>query len=162
MSITKEQIFQLLDRQGITYRHVAHKAVYTIAELDSLGLENTENIAKNLFVRDDKKNQYFLLVLKKEKHLNLKLLQEQKNIRRLSFASEADLSNILGLAKGEVTPLGILNDQEHRVSVLIDTEFKGKEIGIHPNVNTVTIWIQAEALFRFLKQFGNFLEWTEL
>lgn len=162
MSMTKEQIFQLLDGQEIVYRQVAHEAVYTIEELDSLGLENTENIAKNLFVCDDKKRQYFLLVLKKEKRLNLKALQAQRNTRRLSFASEADLNNMLGLAKGEDTPLGILNDREHRVSVLIDTEFQGKEIGIHPNVNTATIWIQAEELYRFLKLFGNSVEWTEL
>lgn len=161
MSITKKEIFQLLDSKGISYKKIDHEAVYTIKEMDHLGLENMESIAKNLFVRDDKKGQYFLLVLKKDKRLDLKLLQTKRNTRRLSFASEEDLNNILELAKGEVTPLGILNDHGHRVMVLIDVEFKGHDIGIHPNDNTATIWIQAEDLFYLIKQLGNSVEWAE-
>lgn len=120
MTVTKREIFQLLDSKGISYRAIAHKAVYTIREMDQPGLENMESIAKNLFVRDDKKRQYFLLVLKKEKRLDLK-----------------------------------------RVVVLIDAEFKGQDIGIHPNENTATIWIRAEELFCLIKQFGNSVEWAE-
>ncbi len=162
MNITPEEIFELLNNHGIPYEKVAHEAVYTIEEIDRLGLENVENIAKNLFIRDDKKRQYFLLVLKKEKRLDLKLLQTQLNTRRLSFASETDLNKILGLSRGEVTPFGVLNDHEHRVTVLIDMEFKDGEIGIHPNDNTATIWIQAEELFCLIEQFGNSVKWAAL
>ncbi len=162
MSMTKKEIFQLLDSRGVSYKEVTHEAVYTIEEIDHLGLDSTDNIAKNLFVRDDKKRQYFLLVLKKEKRVDLKLLQTQQNTRRLSFASETDLNKVLGLSKGEVTPLGVLNDHEHRVTVLIDVEFKGGEIGIHPNDNTATIWIQAEELFCLIEQLGNSVEWAVL
>ncbi|MCI8294239.1 MAG: prolyl-tRNA synthetase associated domain-containing protein [Hespellia sp.] len=161
MAVTKRDIFRLLDNQGISYKLAAHEAVYTIDELDMLELENADSIAKNLFVRDDKKRQYFLVVLNKKKRIDLKRLQAQRNTRRLSFASEADLDKFLGLTKGEVTPFGILNDLEHRVTVLVDSDFRGGEIGVHPNENTATVWLQINALFQLIKQFGNIVEWEE-
>lgn len=138
------------------------KIIYTIEEIDALQLNNVNCIAKNLFIRDDEKRQYFLLTVQKEKHTNLKQLQARPGTRRLSFASETDLGNILNLTKGEVTPFGVLNDQEHRVTVLFDTAFQGKLIGIHPNANTATVWLEADDLFRLIAQHGNAVQWIEI
>ena len=66
---------------------------------------------KNLFLRDDKKRHYYLVVVKKDKAVDLKGLRALLGSRPLSFASEQDLSRCLGLPKGAVTPLGILNDE---------------------------------------------------
>ena len=87
MHITKEDIFFLLEQNGISYELAEHKAVYTIEEMKRLGLKHEDRIAKNLFIRDDKMRQYFLVTLEQEKQLDLKALQGKIGSRRLSFAS---------------------------------------------------------------------------
>lgn len=70
--------------------------------------------AKNLFVRDDKKRNYYLITVKGDKKVDLKEFRKKNNTRPLRFASENDLMDILGLIPGAVTPLGILNDEERK------------------------------------------------
>lgn len=159
MTITKEDILLLLEQNGIPYELAEHEAVFTIEEMNRLGLKDADCIAKNLFIRDDKKRQYFLVTLEKDKQLDLKALQAAIGSRRLSFASETDLDHFLGLAKGEVTPFGLLNDRGHRVVLLIDAAFKGRKIGVHPNENTATVWMRTEELLRLLEQSGSRTEW---
>ena len=161
MRITKEDILFLLEQNGISYELAEHKAVYTIEEMKRLGLKHEDRIAKNLFIRDDKKRQYFLVTLEQEKQLDLKALQEKIGSRRLSFASETDLDRFLGLSKGEVTPFGMLNDREHRVRLLIDTVFQDSIIGVHPNENTATVWLRTEDLIRLIGQSVSSAEWIE-
>lgn len=162
MSITKENIILLLENEKIAYQIAEHEAIYTMAESDALKLPDRDIVAKNLFIRDDKKRQYFLLTLQRDKQIDLKEIQTCLESRRLSFASEADLNSMLGLSKGAVTPLGVLNDMDHRVKVFIDADFKDRMIGIHPNVNTATIWLQANDLFQFIEQHGNPVDWIKL
>lgn len=61
----------------------------------------------------------------------------------------------LGLIPGAVTPLGLLNDPEHRVRFYLDTEFLGNRIGVHPCDNTAIVWLQAEDLMRLIREHGN-------
>lgn len=157
----KKEVLRLLDAQGISYKLAEHKAVYTIDEILALGLPDVDSVAKNLFIRDDKKRQYFLLTLKKEKRLDLKQFQTKRGTRRLSFASEKDLNDILGLTKGALTPLGVLNDRRHRVTVLLDADFIDRNIGIHPNDNTATVWLPAKELFSLIQKLGNEVEWMK-
>ena len=75
---------------------------------------------------------------------------------KLSFASEQRLQTYLGLTKGSVTPLGILNDAECCVEVVFDRELIRKSrLGVHPNENTATLWISFEDLLNLVKQHGN-------
>ena len=76
-------------------------------------------------------------------------------MRALSFASTDDLLAIMGLLPGSVTPLGILNDTEHRVHFYMDSEFAGNKIGVHPNDNTATVWMQANDLLELIQKHGN-------
>lgn len=150
MYITKESIYKYLDNLNIKYRKVEHKAVYTMEETASLNIDNNE-VVKNLFIRDDKKNNYFLVLISGNKRINLKELRSNLNLRPLTFASEEDLEKYLGLKKGSVTILGILNDTKHKVQVLIDNDIKHfKEVGVHPNENTASIWLSLEDIERIL------------
>ena len=92
----------------------------------------------------------------------LKEFRRQHSLRALSFASPEDLSVIMGLTPGSVTPLGILNDSERRVHFYLDAEFAGNKIGVHPNDNTATVWMQAEDLLRLIQEHGNEAEFTQL
>ena len=95
MNATHQQVFNILNSMGIEYGVVEHPAVYTIEEMDQLSIDNREAIAKNLFIRDDKKKRYFIIVLQKTKTVNLKSLRQRLDCRPLGFASEEDLQRYL-------------------------------------------------------------------
>lgn len=152
----KQKACRMLSEMGIAYDVIEHPAVYTIEEMEQLNLANADEIVKNLFIRDDKKRAYYLVVLQKDKRADLKNLRGKLESRPLTFASEADLMSILGLTKGAVTPLGILNDESHRVTVVLDKTILGFEkIGIHPNDNTATVLMTPKALVEWIKTTGN-------
>lgn len=140
MYTKKEEVYKYLDSLNIKYKKVEHKAVFTMEEMSKLNLEDESEVVKNLFIRDDKKQNYYLILVKGDKRVNLKELRNNLGLRPLTFASEEDLEKYLCLKKGSVTILGILNDAEHKVKVLIDNDIKVfKEIGAHPNENTASI-----------------------
>lgn len=152
MYTKKEEVYKYLESLNIKYRKVEHKAVFTMEEMSKLNLEDESEVVKNLFIRDDKKQNYYLILVKGDKRVNLKELRNTLGLRPLTFASEEDLEKYLGLKKGSVTILGILNDTEHKVKVLIDNDIKVfKEIGAHPNENTASIWLTLEDIEKILK-----------
>lgn len=152
MYTSKEEVYKYLDSLNIKYKKIEHKAVFTMEEMSKLNLEDESEVVKNLFIRDDKKQNYYLILVKGDKRVNLKELRNTLGLRPLTFASEEDLEKYLGLKKGSVTILGILNDREHKVKVLIDEDIKGfKEIGAHPNENTASIWLKLEDIEHILK-----------
>ncbi|MFC3746987.1 prolyl-tRNA synthetase associated domain-containing protein [Paenibacillus sp. GCM10012306] len=154
--MNKHEILRLLEQSNISYNIIEHPPVYTIEDMDSFGMPHADQIAKNLFIRDDKKRSYFLLTIQKDKTVNLKELRNLLHSRPLSFASEDDLSNYLGLKKGAVSPFGILNDTDRKVEVIMDEDlFPLINIGIHPNENTATLWLALEDLLSVIKNHGN-------
>ena len=155
-SEAQNNVLALLDRMGIPYRITQHKAVYTIDDMENLELEHIEHVVKNLFLRNDKKSRYYLVVIPKDKTANLKELQARILSRRLSFASEEDLMKYLGLPKGAVSPFGTLNDTENMVTVVFDGVLRdGDFIGVHPNENTATVWITVDDLVKVLRGKGQ-------
>lgn len=160
--MNKSEIYQYLNERNIPYEACEHKAVFNMEEAASLELPYPEWDAKNLFIRDDKKRNYYLITVKGDKRVNLKEFRRKHGLRALSFASAEDLLSIMGLIPGSVSPLGILNDIEQRVHFYLDQEFVGNKIGIHPNDNTATIWMQADDLMELIQKHGNSAELTEI
>ena len=155
--MNKEDVYNFLKEKNISYELDEHEAVFNMEELSEIDLLYPEADAKNLFVRDDKKKNYYLITVKGDKRVNLKEFRAKHNTRNLSFASENDLGEILNLIPGAVTPLGLLNDKELKVHFYIDKDFMNNEhiIGIHPNDNTATIWLKVEDLIDIIKENGN-------
>ena len=154
--MNKTELLNCLSNSQIQYILVEHEAAKTIEEIDSFHLPNAEYIVKNLFLRDDKKRNYYLLVAQKDKTINLKELRTNLGTRPLSFASEDDLLRFLVLPKGSVTPLGILNDETHSVQVIMDSDvFSYPLVGVHPNENTATVWLSPNDLKRIIEEHGN-------
>ena len=160
---TKQELYDALDNMNIEYNVTEHKPVYTIEEMNELGMENIDKVVKNLFIRDDKKKNYYLVLVQKDKTINLNKLRETINSRRLSFASEDDLEKYLGLKKGAVSPLGILNDENKFVKVIIDRDLKNFEfLGVHPIENTATVWIKLSDLESLIKKNGNMISYVKI
>lgn len=151
----KKETIEFLDARSIPYELQEHPAVYTVAEAEALGLPHAEASAKNLFLRDDKKRNYYLVTAREHTSVNLKELRTMLDTRPLSFASPADLEAILGLFPGSVTPLGILNDGARRVEILLDSALKNRLIAMHPNENTATLWMQERDLKKLVQEHGN-------
>lgn len=153
--MNKLEIYQYLDDRGVVYEVTEHTAVFNMAQLDQVALPYPEDDAKNLFVRDDKKRNYYLLTVRGDKRVDLKAFRRQHQTRPLTFASAEDLAALLGLIPGAVTPLGLLNDKSCRIELFLDEDFSAGRIGVHPNDNTATVWLQAADLVALLRDHGN-------
>ena len=155
--MNKQEIYKFLNDKNIWHEITEHKAVFNMAELSEINIPYPEADAKNLFVRDDKKRNYYLITVKGNKKVNLKEFRKENNTRALSFASEDELKSIMGVIPGAVTPFGLLNDKELKVKFFIDKEFAktGHLIAIHPNDNTATVYLKAEDLIDIIKEHGN-------
>ena len=153
----KEDIYEFLKKKNIWHEITEHEAVWDMEELDNLDLPYPGRDAKNLFVRDDKKRVYYLISVKGDKRVNLNEFRNKYGTRRLSFASENDLRNILKLFPGAVTPFGLLNDDNLVVKFYLDKDFFDKDsiIGVHPNDNTATVWLKVDDLVDIIKEHGN-------
>ena len=163
MKSIRQVVFEYLSDMNINYEIIEHSPVYTIEDMESINIDVNNQVVKNLFLRDDKKKRYFLIVLQKDKQVNLKELKMKLNSRPLSFASESALNEILGLNKGAVTPFGILNDKNCKVEVVLDKDIRCfQRIGIHPNDNTATVWIKTEDLEEVIRKHGNKFSYIEI
>ena len=162
--MNKQDIYNMLTQQNIWHEITEHEAVYNMAELAEIEIPYPEYDAKNLFIRDDKKQNYYLITVKGDKRVNLKDFRRNNNTRPLTFASPEDLMNIMGLIPGAVTPLGLLNDAECKVALFLDNDFLNGLglIGVHPNDNTATVWLKTSDLINLVKQHGNTVNLVEL
>ena len=152
--MNKLEIYNHFTAMGIPFEVTEHEAVYTMEDLAQVALAHPEAEAKNLFVRDDKKQHYYLITVPADKRVDLKLFQKQQSLRKLSFGSAEDLLSLLQLTPGAVTPLGLLNDTAHRVELYLDESFEGRLISIHPNDNTATVCLKTNDLVRILTKSG--------
>ena len=152
----RKAVYDILNQMEIKYEVTEHPAVFTIEEMDKLGIGNYGEVVKNLFIRDDKKKNFYIVALCKDKRADLKEIRTKLDSRPLTFASEESLYEYLKLQKGEVTPFGIINDIECKVQVIFDSDiFDFDKIGVHPNDNTATVWINPNDLKRVVENNGN-------
>ena len=160
--MNKKEFLAYLDSLGTEYELYEHKAVFTVEEANMLGLPHPEAGAKNLFLRDRRKKNYYLFTMRDGISRSFKELQELVGSTALSFASEEDLWEILNLRKGSVTPFGALNDREKKVNVYLDSYFSGRLLSVHPNENTATIFLKGETTLGILLENGVKAEFLDL
>ena len=155
--MNKQEIYDFIKSRNIWYEVTEHKAVFSMKELSEVEVLYPEYDAKNLFVCDDKKRNYYLITVRGNKRVDLKKFRNDNGIRPLSFASADDLKNIMNLVPGAVTPFGLLNDKDLKVTFYLDKDFFKDEqiIGIHPNDNSATIWLKVTDLIDIIKGYGH-------
>jgi Ala-tRNA(Pro) deacylase len=141
---------------GITYTRHEHPPVATVEEAAQhwSGIDATH--CKNLFLRNQKGNRHYLVVLTASKKADLKAVADQIGDGKLSFGSPERLMTHLGLTPGSVSPFGLINDRDHAVRLVLDRDLKAAtRLGFHPNINAVTFTIAASDFARFLEACGN-------
>ena len=140
--------YDLLDSLHISYERVDHDALPTIEacrEVDQLlGTE----ICKNLFLRNAQKTDFYLLMIPGDKTFKTKELSHQIGSARLSFASPQDMEKYLDITPGSVSVMGLMNDSDNAVRLLVDEDvLKGEWVGCHPCINTSSLRIKTKDMF---------------
>ena len=152
----RKDVLALLNEEGIAYRLVEHQAIHTIDETEKSGLAQSSSIPKNLFLRDAKGTNHFLVSIEKDKSLNLKRLREQLGSTPLSFASVQRLERYLGLMPGAVTPFGLFNYTAEAIPLVLDEALQGNaQLGFHPIDNRATVFLRLGDLEQLLIQRGR-------
>ena len=160
----KKAIYELLEQKGIWHEITEHMAVFNMEEVAQIELPYPEAEAKNLFIRDDKKRNFYLITVRGNKRVDLKKFKQEHGTRSLQFASAEMLMDMMGLIPGAVTPMGLLNDEECRIQWFLDREFLDTDglMGVHPNDNAATVWIKAADLVELIKEHGNTVNIVEV
>ena len=158
----EKDVYQLLKQLKIQFETVQHPPLFTCADNDKYGIKFDGQISKNLFLRTKDKTQYYLVSLPLEKRANLAAIQENLGTTRLSFGSDADLEEKLGIKSGAVSLLNIINNAKRDVMFVVDNELlQHPRIGFHPNVNTATVLFSPTEVPKILKHFQveyNFID----
>lgn len=143
-------IYTLLDTNNIPYERFDHPAAFTCNQADTVCPKMPGTSIKNLFLYDKRTDKHFLVVVGKEKQVDLKQLKCILDVSNLSFASPERLTKYLGVTPGSVTVLGLINDTAHAVTVIFDINLKDKTLQCHPLVNTATLAIPFDGIKKFL------------
>lgn len=150
-----KDIYKILKDLEIDYQKYDHPAVFTAEDASKhyVGMDAGE--CKNLFLRNQKGDVHFLVIVESTKRIDLKRLGELLDVKKLSFASAERMMKYLGVMPGSVSPFGLINDLEKTVTVIIDNDLlKYEKLAFHPNINTATLVIATE-------DFRRYLDWTE-
>jgi len=144
-----KKVFDLLDENNIYYDVVEHPAVFTVEEALELVPEIDGIGCKNLFLKDNNKT-YYIYVLLENKRADFENLSNILDVEKVKFASEKELYNKTKLIRGSVTPLGIINNDEKDIIVLLDKELIHEKVLMHPNINTKTISVNFDDLIKII------------
>ena len=146
---------------GIPYARHEHPPVATVDEAEQhwAGIDATH--CKNLFLRNQKGNRHYLVIIEHAKRADLRAVADQIGDGKLSFASADRLMAHLGLTPGSVSPFGLINDREHVVRVVLDRDLKSADrLSFHPNINTATLTVAAADFARFLAACRNTVQYV--
>ena len=139
-SEAEERCYALLDGLGVKYIRVEHEHADTIPDCELVEGILGCKICKNLFLTNRQQTDFYLLIMPGEKPFKTKLLSKQIGSARLSFAGAEDLRRLLGVTPGSVSVLGLMNDTEKRVKLLVDRELLDEpDFGCHPCLNTASL-----------------------
>jgi Ala-tRNA(Pro) deacylase len=149
-------VYQFLADHDIEYERYDHPPVFTCEEAERLVPDMPAAKTKNLFLRDRNGRRHFLVVVGYEKSVDLKGLTSLLGVRKLGFASPERLKRYLGVDPGSVSILGLVNDVDQVVEVIVDESLWGAEaFRCHPLVNTSTLAISRDDVQRFLEITGH-------
>ena len=132
--------YDLLDKLGVAYERVDHEAAMTMEVCQDIEKVLQATICKNLFLCNRQENKFYLLMIPDTKVFHTKDLSAQINSSRLSFAKPEYMEKFLDITPGSVSVLGLMNDTESHVQLLIDEDvLKSEFVGCHPCINTSSI-----------------------
>ena len=144
----EERVYDLLDQLNIDYQRIDHEEANTMEVCLEIEKTLKSTICKNLFLVNSNKSQYYLLMLKENKKFKTKVISKQINSSRLSFGSDEKMLEYLDITPGSVSLLGLMNDHDFKVQLLMDKDLLQDEyLGCHPCINTSSLRIKMKDVF---------------
>jgi Ala-tRNA(Pro) deacylase len=156
MTPQERKVHSTLAALGIAFERYEHPPVASASDADEHWASIGAVLTKNLFLRNQKGTQHYLVILELRKRANLRMVADQIGDGRLSFGTPEQMISYLGVTPGSVSPFGLINDAAREIRVCLDRELKAAErISFHPNVNTATLVLAFTDFERFLTSRGN-------
>jgi len=163
MLTRKEKVLKVLKQLDIPYEIHEHPPAATVEQALPYWKDIDATHCKNLFFRNHKGNRHYLVILKHDRQLNIRDLEQRLKQGKISFASPKRLERYLGLSIGSVSVFGLINDSENHVHLFLDAGLKSvSRISFHPNDNTATMVISYDSFLKFLHWSGNSYEFIHL
>jgi Ala-tRNA(Pro) deacylase len=142
------RVYDLLDALRIPYQRVDHEVAMTMEACAAIDEVLDATVCKNLFLCNRQKTDFYLLMMPGAKPFKTKLLSKQIGSSRLSFATPEHMEALLDITPGSVSILGLMNDKEKKVRLLVDNDIlKGEFVGCHPCINTSSLKIRTADMF---------------
>ena len=143
--------YDLLDKLGVEYQRIDHEAAMTMEACVEIDKVLDATICKNLLLCNRQATAFYLLMIPGDKTFKTSILSKKIGSSRLSFASAEHMEEFLDITPGSVSVLGLMNDKENRVQLLIDEDvLKGEYIGCHPCINTSSLRLKTEDVVNIL------------
>ena len=155
----EDSLKQWLSNNNISYTLHTHPAVFTVPEAKKYCSHIPGTHCKNLFLKNKKTGQFYLVTIPHEKRLDLNQFRRMVGAPKIRFGSPEDLLAILGITPGAVSPIGLVNDIENKVIFMVDEViWNAEELCCHPNDNTETLQILGEDFRNLIKATGTSIE----
>ena len=151
------KVYDLLDTLGVAYQRIDHEAAMTMEACAAIDEVLDATICKNLLLCNRQCTDFYLLMIPGSKTFKTSVLSKQIGSSRLSFASAEYMEQFLDITPGSVSVLGLMNDSDHRVELLIDEDvLKGEFIGCHPCINTSSLRLRtADLMEKIIPAMGH-------
>ena len=141
------RVYDLLDSLGVSYQRIDHEAAMTMEACAAIDEVLDATICKNLLLCNRQCTAFYLLMIPGGKAFKTSALSKQIGSSRLSFAAPEYMERFLDITPGSLSVLGLMNDKENHVELLIDEDvLKGEYIGCHPCINTSSLRLRTEDL----------------
>ena len=141
------RVYDLLDSLGIEYQRIDHEAANTMEACAAIDAALDAAICKNLLLCNRQCTAFYLLMIAGDKHFKTSVLSKEIGSSRLSFAGGEYMEAFLDITPGSLSVLGLMNDREHRVRLLIDGDILKQEyFGCHPCINTSSLRLRTADL----------------
>ena len=141
------RVYDFLDALGVSYQRIDHEATMTMEACAAVDVVLDATICKNLLLCNRQCTDFYLLLMPGDKVFKTKELSHQIGSSRLSFAAAEYMEEFLDITPGSLSVLGLMNDKQHRVQLLIDTDvLQGEYIGCHPCINTSSLRLKTADL----------------
>ena len=156
--------YDYLDGLGIGYQRTDHERADNMEACNQIDAVLGVTICKNLFLCNRQKTAFYLLMMPGDKKFKTKELSRQINTARLSFADPEDMLRYLDIEPGAVSIMGLMNDRDHAVQLLVDEDvLKGEYVGCHPCVCTSSLKIRTDDILKkYLPATGHTLRTVHL
>ena len=151
------RVYDLLDSLNISYQRIDHEAAMTMEACAAVDEALEATICKNLLLCNRQHTAFYLLLLPGDKVFKTSVLSKQIGSSRLSFAGAEYMEEYLDITPGSLSILGLMNDRDRHVELLIDEDvLKGEYIGCHPCINTSSLRLKtADLVERIIPAMGH-------